>query len=88
MTNLTCTSCGWVMFGVTRDFAEKAVADFNAYFETLNPSGKAMYGKGASIESYEQCFNCGGSHENFREAKDGDCPEGCTMQPIIEGGEG
>lgn len=33
--NRTCNNCGWVHFGVTREFAEAEVARFNAYFDAL-----------------------------------------------------
>lgn len=80
----TCNHCGWVHMGVTRQFAENAVAEFNIFFETQTPEVREMYGnKPASITAYEHCFRCGGPHTDMRESKAGDCPDGCTLQPII-----
>lgn len=83
--NRTCKKCGWVAFGVTRDFAEKEVARFNTYFDTLTREEQLGYyaGKGSSIAIYEKCLSCGGSYTNFRDSVPGDCPIGCTLSPII-----
>lgn len=82
---MTCTSCGWVHFGVKRSHAEAEVKKFNEYFATLTKKLQKEYygGKGSSIEQYERCFSCGGSYNNMRESVAGDCPYGCTIQPII-----
>jgi hypothetical protein len=82
---VTCTKCGWVHFPVSRQHAEKEVTDFNAYFETLpkNLQDDFYAGKGAAITLYERCFHCGGSYKDFRLSKYGDCPDGCTIQPIL-----
>ena len=85
MSCRTCNNCGWVHFGVTREFAETEVAKFNAYFDGLSGEKQQDYygGRKSSIRQYEKCFFCGGSYENFRPFVDGDCPTGCTIQPII-----
>lgn len=36
------------------------------------------------MSHYEHCHRCGGSYKNFREYKEGDCPDGVTMSPIIK----
>lgn len=80
----TCNKCGRVAFAVSRAYAETEVAKFNTWFEQQTQETKDMYGgEGSSIEEYERCLMCGGSYENFREAKEGDCPNGCTLSPII-----
>lgn len=82
----TCKKCGCVHFGVTRQFAENAVREFNDYYETLTPEKQQDYykGKKAHILSYEVCFNCGEPNTNFRASKPSDCRDGSTIQPIIE----
>ena len=74
MNNRTCNNCGWVHFGVTRAHAAEEVARFN---EQFYPAQKS------SITQYERCERCGGSYLNFRVALSGDCPDGCTIGPII-----
>ena len=84
MSLRTCNRCGWVHMGVTRQHAEQSVAEFNTFFETQPPEVREMYGnKPSSITAYERCFHCGGPHTDTREPKAGDCPDGCTIQPII-----
>lgn len=83
--NRTCLKCGRVAFGVTREYAVNAVADFNAYYDQLSREDQqANYGGiGARIVDYELCRGCGGPHTNFRDALPGDCPDGVTLNPII-----
>jgi uncharacterized protein with PIN domain len=70
--------------GVTRQFAENAVAEFNTYFEAQVLSIREMFGnKPASIAAYERCNRCGGPHTDMRESMPDDCPVGCTIGPII-----
>lgn len=86
MNNLvTCNSCGWVSFAVSREYAVNQVKEFNEYFDSLDAESKRLYGnQKADFDFYERCFRCGGSFLNFRETKEGDCPEGCTIGPIID----
>ena len=83
MRNLECLKCGWVHFAVTRKNAEKEVANFNKYFNTLTKKEQKDYygGKGSTIKTYERCFKCGGTHKSFIPAKK--IPFGSTIQPII-----
>ena len=86
MTQLrTCNACGWVAFGVTRESAVTSVMRFNDYFNRLSLEQQQAYynGKGASLDSYMRCFRCGGNYTNFRDSKEGDCPYGVTLQPIL-----
>jgi len=70
---------------VTRKFAEDQVTEFNTFYASLTPEEKTQFYSGScsSIKSYERCFFCGQTEGDFREAKDGDCPTGCTIQPTI-----
>ncbi|RLF67115.1 MAG: hypothetical protein DRN30_00790 [Thermoplasmata archaeon] len=36
------------------------------------------------VRTYMSCFGCGGSYLDFKNSKEGDCPEGCTINPILE----
>lgn len=85
MSTRTCNQCGWVAFGVTREHAEHEVASFNKYFDTLTRQQQIDFygGEPSGIRQYEKCMLCGGSYKNFRDSKPGDCPEGCTLNPII-----
>lgn len=81
----TCNKCGWVHFGVTYEFAQNEVNSFNAMYDELTVAEQQRYygGHGGSIKNYENCFFCGNSWKDFRDAVEGDCPYGVTMQPII-----
>lgn len=84
MTLRTCNHCGWVHMGVTRQFAEAEVIRFNEYFSAQTQEVKDMFGnKHAGISEYERCDRCGGPHTEMREFTAGDCPDGCTIGPII-----
>ena len=81
----TCRKCGWVASGVSRAFAQAGVDKFNSYFDSLTTKQQSDYygGKSASIRDYEHCGRCGGLFTNFRPFRAGDCPDGCTLNPII-----
>ena len=80
----TCNRCGRVAFGVTREYAEEQVASMNQFLDRATADVRESYGnRRAGIEAYERCFHCGGPHTDFRDAKEGDCPVGCTLQPVI-----
>lgn len=84
MTTVTCNKCARVWMQVTRDHAVAEVARFNAYFDSLSKEKQDdnYGGKASSIEDYEHCW-CGNSYKNFRDSSPGDCPDGCTISPII-----
>jgi hypothetical protein len=71
--------------GVTRESAEQTIAEFNAYYETLSERERQAHygGKPASMARYEKCFRCGGPWQNTRPTREGDCPDGVTLQPIL-----
>lgn len=83
MSNLvTCNKCNWVSFGVTREFAEAEVKQFNEYFDGLTVEKQELYYGGQKSSAYHYtCLVCGGS--SFRPSIDGDCPQGCTINPVI-----
>ena len=83
---ITCNKCGWVAFQVSRKSAEAEVKRFNEYYDTLSKKEQKDYygGKKSTIDFYERCMLCGGSYTNFRNAVKGDCPDGVTINPIIE----
>lgn len=81
--NRTCNQCGWVAFGVSREFAEKEVRRFNQFYEASLPAIRECYSGPSSVAHYECCHRCGNGYEDFRDAKPGDCPDGCTLSPII-----
>ena len=84
----TCSRCGWVHLGVTRAYAEAEVARFNAYFDAATHEVRESFGgQPAGIAEYEHCLKCGASHGQMRPSQPGDCPDGCTIGPIIVEGE-
>lgn len=78
---LTCNNCGWVHFGVSYEDAITQVVEFNRW---LDHQPKAVAENYGGPRDLRQCFKCGGSHKNFREAVEGDAPRGCTLQGIID----
>lgn len=81
--NVTC-KCGWVSFAVTKEYAENQVKEFNAWFETQSQETKDNYGGvGSDIHAYA-CQRCGNEDPGvYRPAVEGDCPDGCTIGPVI-----
>ena len=73
------------MFEVSRKYAVQEITDFNEYFDSLSEKEQDQFygGKRSNIMNYEHCGVCNGSYKNFREFKVGDCPDGCTLNPII-----
>ena len=82
MRSCTCVKCGWVSMAVTKAFAEHEVAKFNEYFDTLSPIKQQDYyrGRRSSLEDYT-CQVCRGTE--FRDYKEGDCPDGCTISAVV-----
>ena len=81
MINVTCTNCGWVHMGLTREYAQAEVDRFNEFYDAAAPEVQENYAGRSTIEGYEGCFRCG--KNDFRPSKDDDCPRGCTIQPTI-----
>ena len=80
----TCNNCGRVGFAVSRKFAEEQVKLFGEYYNSLSAKKQQENygGHPATISDYDQC-GCGNPHTNFRASRDEDCPNGCTLSPII-----
>jgi hypothetical protein len=80
--SVTCVKCGWVHMPYTRAEAQAEVDQFNAWFVQQTDETKANYGgKQSTVKDYEGCDRCGGLE--FRPFKSGDCPDGCTIGPVI-----
>ena len=84
MNQVTCIHCGWVHFTVTREHAEEEVRRFNEFYDAAPAHVKECYSQHSSIAQYESCFLCGAPWHDMRPYREGDCPIGVTMQPIIE----
>lgn len=86
MLLVTCKNCGWVHMGVSREYAEEQVKKFNEFYVTLPPESQELYynNKPASIDEYLACMRCGAEWSKFRRFEDGDCPDGCTIGPIVQ----
>src|SRR5690606_12280737 len=82
-TFVTCCRCRWVHFAITHEWAESQVRQFNEYYDRLTPEqqGENYNGRRASMADYTGCRHCGGNE--FRPARTGDCPDGCTIGPVI-----
>ena len=80
---VTCLSCGWVYFQLTREQAQKQVDQFNAWYDQQSEGTKENYSGPADIKSYECCYRCGNHYKAFRDTIDDECPRGSTLNPII-----
>jgi hypothetical protein len=40
----------------------------------------------SSVDGYMRCRRCGAAYTQMRPANDGDCPNGCTINPILQEG--
>lgn len=75
---MTCIHCKTVSVAVTREYAEKEVADFNRYYDSLPPSDKKFFHGHSSIDRYRCCGNM-----KLRDFIEGDAPDGITMSAVI-----
>ncbi len=87
--NVTCNKCGWVHFEVSRKFAEAEVKRFQEYYDALTKEKQEFYygSRPAQLTDYERCILCSSMHTEFRDSIAGDCPNGCTLSPIINRNE-
>ena len=83
MIQRTCNECGWVAFGVTREFAEREVTRFNVFYNQAPFEIRECYNGPSSIAHYECCNRCGNPYTAFHDSEKDDCPDGCTLNPII-----
>lgn len=83
--NVICKHCNWQHFGVTREYAEKSVAEFKSYYDTLSREDQVSHygGEPASMASYEGCDLCG--KNDFRLSTDEEIEQiyGSTISPVI-----
>lgn len=82
---LKCKKCGHGHFAVSRSYAEKEVARFNEYFDSLTKEEQENNygGNKSNIESYEKCFRCGAKYTESEVCQEDDLPLGVTLQPLI-----
>jgi hypothetical protein len=84
LREVTCQRCGRVHVAVSRAHAEAEAASFNEHMAAASAeTWKAFGNRLASVADYERCRGCGGSYTNFRPARPGDAPAGCTLDPIL-----
>lgn len=84
--NVICRSCGWVHFAIPLEYAEKEVATFNQYYDTLKLEEQQLFygGKKSHLANYLFCMFCGSLYTNFRKAKKNEIPYGSTINPILD----
>lgn len=92
---VTCNKCGWVHYAITREEAEQNVKTFCDYYDNADLETKKFfnslntsiipdkYDRNELFRTYTVCMSCGNSYTNFRPSKAGDCPMGCTLNPIL-----
>lgn len=79
---VTCKGCGWVHKAYSRAEAQVEVDRFNEWFKQQDEKTRESFGnRESTIESYEGCDRCG--KNDFRQTEPGDCPDGCTIGPVI-----
>lgn len=83
---VTCLKCGWVHMAVSRDYALQQIHAFNEYFKDLTPEQQQDFygGRKSSMRDYSNCNLCGEAYTEMRPFKEGDCPDGVTIGPIID----
>lgn len=77
---VTCLRCGWVSYAVTKAHAEAHVERHNA-FRLADPARLKHWPTPASVEEY-RCRGCG-QWGPYRKARQGDCPTGATINPVV-----
>jgi hypothetical protein len=93
---VTCNNCGWVHVGVTAKYVLEQTASFGDYWDAADEHTRSsfwneevrgpmpdFYPRNEHADGYRKCLRCGGIYTNFRDFKEGDCPEGCTIGPIL-----
>jgi hypothetical protein len=87
LQEVTYRRCGRVHIAVSRAYAEAAAASFNDYMAAMAAASletrEAFANRLISVADYERCRGCGGTHKDFRLARTGDAPAGCTLNPIL-----
>lgn len=72
-------------FELSKRSVSEEVKRFNTYFKALSKKRqKDLYGgTGSSVAKYKKCMRCGESYKKFVDYKEGDMPDGCTINPIM-----
>lgn len=88
MRSLACKSCGWVHFGVTRQYAIQETVNFANYYNALPRQQQMDYYGGRQISlirAYARCNGCGKPNTNMRNATADEIRrvEGCTISGVI-----
>lgn len=78
---VTCLACGWVAYAMSFAEARSQVEQMTVYLETLPPETRKSCGEGGPSLSNYVCRECGGC--DFRPARQEDCPDGVTTNPVI-----
>lgn len=87
MRSLTCKSCGWVHFGVTRKFAIEETKRFAEFYNSSSRETQENYGgrQISLIRSYATCNCCGKPNTNMRDSTAAEIQKvaGSTIGPMI-----
>lgn len=76
---VTCLGCGRVSFAVTEETARGWARQARRAFLMRRP---AQVGRAPSYRlSDYACLGCRGT--SFRPSRPGDCPPGCTINPVV-----
>lgn len=74
--------CGWVSVARTKAQVEDEVARFNEYYYSLPTWQRETYWSAPSSVDNYRCLSCGGRGP-YRSYREGDCPDGCTINPVL-----
>lgn len=80
-TTVVCRACGWASFAVSRSWAERQIAEFNACHDAADPQEQESYGRRSSLDEY-RCLRCGGAAFRPKTAHDR-IPYGATLNPVV-----
>lgn len=84
MEFLQCSKCGWVHFKINKEKALANIKEFNDYYNSCSSLEKNNYLGMASIDQYQHCFKCHASYKLAVSANETDCPQGSTIQPLLD----
>ena len=87
MKCVTCIGCGWVHMSVSAEYVRDWEREWQVRFDNETPEYLESYGITTAPPKakgqYLNCHRCNGSYKNFRDYKDGDMPDGCTISGIL-----
>jgi len=80
-TTVVCRACGWASFAVSTAYAEREVAEFNAYYDVADEETRSRFSGRSSLDEY-RCLRCNG--QAFRpETAEDKIPRYVTLNPVI-----